>query len=340
MGQPHFVHEGKRHDGKGLVHLPEVHIVFGPADPFQQFLCRWDRRCREQARCLRVACVPEDARPDRETLRVCGVLGCKHKCCGTIRDGRRICRCNRAPIAKGGFEVRDFFWPRGAGLFVRADCRGCLARYHINRGHFVGERAICDRGLRACQRCQRIGVLNVSGELKGFGAVFGKGAHQTPLVIGIFQPVQKHVIDDLGMAQAGTTPHFGQQVGCPRHAFHPACDHGVGMAQGDLVKGDHCRLHAGPAHFIQRGRRHIVPQTRSEPSLPRGGLPLTRRQDAAHQHFVNGGEPGPGHRRLDCNATKVGRGYVRQCALETTHRGSRRTGNENGFHGSGSFEDQ
>jgi len=39
MGQPHLVHESRGDDGKRLVSLPQIDVIFLPTQPVQQFFC-------------------------------------------------------------------------------------------------------------------------------------------------------------------------------------------------------------------------------------------------------------------------------------------------------------
>ena len=43
----HLMHEGHGHDGKSLVHLPQIDIIDRPAQLIQQLACRRDGRCRK-----------------------------------------------------------------------------------------------------------------------------------------------------------------------------------------------------------------------------------------------------------------------------------------------------
>jgi len=106
---------------------------------------------------------------------------------------------------------------------------------------------------RPRQRRECIVVLGLTGKLKPLGAIFGKGAHQTAFVIGVFQAIKEHMVDHLPMAQPRPAAHFRQHIGRVGHALHAARDHHIGMAKRDLVKGHHRRFHARAAHFIERG---------------------------------------------------------------------------------------
>ena len=61
MGEVHLMHERQRHHGEGFVDLPQIDILFLPANPLQQFLRRRDRCRGEQPGRLGVAGVADDA---------------------------------------------------------------------------------------------------------------------------------------------------------------------------------------------------------------------------------------------------------------------------------------
>ena len=88
MADPHLVHEGKRDNGKGLVHFPKVHVILGPSNLLKQFLRRgyWGRG--EQAWGLSMAGVPFDVCTNGHTFGLCDVLRGQNQCGSPIRNGR------------------------------------------------------------------------------------------------------------------------------------------------------------------------------------------------------------------------------------------------------------
>jgi hypothetical protein len=136
----------------------------------------------------------------------------------------------------------------------------------------------------------------------------------------------------LGMAEPRPAAHLGQKVRRAGHGLHAARDHRVRMTQGDLIKSDHRRLHARAAHFVEGGGGDILTQAPGKSRLTRGGLPLTRRQNAAHQHLVHGfgagiDKSGPNRRP----AQNRGLDPV-EIPLETAHRRAGGARDDNLFH--------
>ena len=68
---------------------------------------------------------------------------------------------------------------------------------------------------------------------------YGKGPHQAPLVVGVLQPVVKHVVEHLLVAHAIASARLGQQVGRIGHRFHAAGDHDVHAAGDEQVVRQH-----------------------------------------------------------------------------------------------------
>ena len=66
---------------------------------------------------------------------------------------------------------------------------------------------------RVGERAQRVVILLVAGELERLGAILGEGAHQATLVVGVLEPVEKHVIVGLLVTNPCAAAHGGQQVG-------------------------------------------------------------------------------------------------------------------------------
>ena len=189
-------------------------------------------------------------------------------------------------------------------------------------GNLGVERARALGVQRIGQRGQRVFILRLAGELVVPCAILGEGAHQAALVIGVLEPVQEHVVDHLTVADPRAAAHLGQQIGGFGHALHAAGDHDAGLAQRDLVMGNHRRLHARSAHLVQGRGRHALAQTGPEPGLPRGGLALAGGQNTAHQQFVDPvrGDARARQRRGDCRAAQIGRRHARKDTLKSAHR--------------------
>mmetsp|Transcript_28628 Transcript_28628/g.53937 ORF Transcript_28628/g.53937 Transcript_28628/m.53937 type:complete len:287 (-) Transcript_28628:323-1183(-) len=276
--------------------------------------------------------MPQDAGPDRHVLRPCSLFGGQHQCRRSVRNRGRVGGSDRTAIAEGGLEMWYFIGTSRAGLFIFGHADRTLARFDFNRRQFAIKCAGRLSRLRARQRSKRIAILHLAGKLIGLRTILGKRAHKATLVIGVFQPVEEHMVDDLPMAQPRPAAHFGQHIGGVGHTLHPARNHGVGVTQCDLVKGDHGRFHARSTHLVQCGGGHILAQTCRKPGLTRGGLTLTCGKHTAHQHFIHRRKARTVERSLDRNTAQICRSHVGQCALETAHRRSGGRGNHNRFH--------
>ena len=185
---------------------------------------------------------------------------------------------------------------------------------------------------RVRKRAQGIGILRLAGQAKGQGAVFGECAHQAPPVIGVFQAIQKHVIDNLAMPKPRPTAQFRQQVRRAGHAFHAPDNHYVCPPQGDLIKPHHGGLHARPAHLVHRGGRHLLTKPSRKPRLPRRRLPLARGQDAPHDELIRPPRPSIRQRPLDSKAAKGCRLHLGKHPLKRAHGCARCPGNDDMLH--------
>jgi aldose sugar dehydrogenase len=114
-------HEGHRHHREGLVHLPEVDVVAGPAEPRHQRLRRRHRRGGEAARLLGVARMAEQAGAHRQAGGPGVGLAHQHECGRPVGDRRGVGRRHGAVLAEGGLQRRDLLGSGGARLLVLAD---------------------------------------------------------------------------------------------------------------------------------------------------------------------------------------------------------------------------
>ena len=64
---------------------------------------------------------------------------------------------------------------------------------------FFRETAVVGRLECARQRGNGEFVLGCAGEFLLSCAVLGEGAHQAAFIVSIFQPIEEHVVDDLGV---------------------------------------------------------------------------------------------------------------------------------------------
>ena len=69
-------------------------------------------------------------------------------------------------------------------------------------------------------------------------------------VVGVLQPVEGHVIEQLLVAVAVAAARLREHVRRVGHGLHAAGDHHRGIPREDLVGGHHRRLHARAAHLV------------------------------------------------------------------------------------------
>jgi len=116
-----------------------------------------------------------------------------------------------------------------------------------------------------------------------------------------------------------------QQIGRVRHALHAARNDDAGTARDEQIVAEHRRLHRGAAHLVDGRAADGERQSCLQHRLPRRRLPLTGRQDVAHDRFVDVG--GPDARALDGRLDRDGTQFAcsQRCevALEAAHRRAR-----------------
>ncbi len=106
---------------------------------------------------------------------------------------------------------------------------------------------------------------------------FGKATHELPLVIGIFEAVEKHMIQHLLMTHAQTLACLGQDVRRIAHAFHTTGDHDPVAAGQDQIVGQHGGLHGRTADFVDGGAAGCIGQAGGQCCLASGALPQSGR---------------------------------------------------------------
>ena len=161
-------------------------------------------------------------------------------------------------------------------------------------------------------------------------AVFGKQAHGFAFV-GILEAVGHHVIQHLAMPHPQASATLGQQVGRIRHALHAARHNDFRRTREQHIVREHRGLHAGTAHFGQRGRPRRPWQTGGMCRLARRCLTQTRHQAIAEQYLFDllRIEPCALNGRTYRGAAKVNRAGRREFAQKPTNRGSGRRENHN-----------
>lgn len=167
-------------------------------------------------------------------------------------------------------------------------------------------------------------VLLQAGELVLGGAILTKGAHGAATLVGVFQAVEHHVVNNAVMPDAVAAARLGQQVGGVAHALHAAGHQNIGAAGQQHVVRQHGCAHARAAHLAQRDCSCAVRQAALEGRLAGWCLALAGHQAIAHQHLVHplGRHASAMHRSGDGCAAQVVRRQRRKIALKTAHGGA------------------
>jgi len=204
--------------------------------------------------------------------------------------------------------------------------------FHRRWNNFLCKSAVLLRLPGAIEAFDCIGILLLAGELVMGRRVLGEGSHQPTPVIGIFQTIQEHVIDDLRMAETHTAPRLWQQIGRVRHTLHSAGDHDIRRASGDQVMSQHRRLHAGPTHLVDGCAACCLRNACTQTCLSGWGLALTGRQHVAEDDFFNviSRQIGTVQGTFDRHCAKLGSGRVFQIPLKPAHGSSRSGDDDNG----------
>jgi hypothetical protein len=257
----------------------------------------------------------------------------EHQGGGAIGDGAGIGRRDRAAVAEGRLQARDFVQVRRARLFVGVDDRLALSGFDRHRHDLPRRGAIAGRRLRPFQRADGEGILAFPGELEMLRRFLGEDTHQLALVIGIFQAVGEHVILHDAMAHAIAAARLGQQIGRIAHALHAAGDgHGV-RSGGQQVVRQHGRLHARAAHLVHGCAADGLRNAGAERGLPGRCLAHARRQDAAEDHFAHliRRDPGALQRSAYGDGAQLRRAHGRQFALKASHGRARHADDDDGI---------
>ncbi len=249
----------------------------------------------------------------------------QHKRGCAVGDGAGVGCCDRAAFAECGLEVRNFF---GRGLereLVVRDLALGFAGSYCERDNFRRKSALGAGFLRAGERGEGECVLRFARKGVTLRAILGERAHQTAFVVGIFQAVEKHVIEHAAVAHAIAGARAIEKIRGVRHALHAAGDDDVGAAGEQKIVGEHHGLHAGAAHFVHRGCAGGKGQTRAQSGLARGSLALAGGKHAAEEDFVDcvGGDRRAFDGCADGGSAELRCGETAEIALECADGGAR-----------------
>ncbi|MND80576.1 hypothetical protein D3C80_723490 [compost metagenome] len=319
--QVQVLHRRQGDHGKGFVDFEQIDLGQAPASALDQLVDGADRCGGEQRRGIGERRVPMDHRQRLQTLLLGLGTAHQHQRCSTIGDRAGVGRGHRAAVAEGRLELRDLVQASLGRLLVVADQALGLALGHFDRDDLAGKTAVLDRLLRAGQRGNGEGILLLTGKTIVLGAVLGKGAHQAALVVGVFEAVEEHVVDDPAVAHAVAATGLVQQVRGVGHAFHAASHNHIGAAGQQQVVGHDRRLHARAAHLVQGGAGGALVQTGAQGRLARWRLAQACRQYAAEQHLFDAVRRYPGtlDSGADGRSTQLRRGQAFQVALQAAH---------------------
>jgi hypothetical protein len=178
---------------------------------------------------------------------------------------------------------------------------------HHHRRDLPGEAAVGVGLHRALGRGDGELVLRLAREGVLGHALLGEHAHRLAALVGVLQPVERHVVVGGDGAVAVALARIDQQVRGVGHALHSAGDHHVRRTGHQHVVREHHRAHAGAAHLAERHRAGRLRQPGGERGLARRRLALAGHQAAAHQHFVDrvALDPGALDRRLDGDGAEL-----------------------------------
>ena len=276
-----------RDDRKRLVDLEQVDVADAPADLVEQFSDRRDRRGGEPLRLLAVGGVALDLGERLQAVAVGERAARQDQRRGAVGIGGGGCRRDGAVGAERRLQTGNFGGVDLERMLVIGDhARPCFLG-HGDRRDLGLERAAFDRLAGARQRLHRIGVLIGAGELIGLRGGLAEIAHRAAGLVGVFEAIHHHVVDDPVMAGAVAAARLRQQIGRIAHALHAAGQHDLGRAGVDDVMGQHGGLHAGAADLVDGGGAGGVGQFGAARGLPRRRLALAGRQHVAHEHLVD-----------------------------------------------------
>src|SRR5690606_11388614 len=115
----------------------------------------------------------------------------QHQRSGAVGNRTGIGRRDTAAFAERRLERRDLLRHGLGRLLVVANGALLAPQSDVDRDDLAGEAAAGNGLAGTLQRGQRVGVLFFAAEAMMLRTVFGKGAHQSALVVGILEAVEK-----------------------------------------------------------------------------------------------------------------------------------------------------
>ncbi len=266
--------------------------------------------------------VRDDPR-DRLAVRVRFARQHDRRCAVGNRARRR--RGDRAVLGEGGAQCRDLVGLAATGRLVGIDRHLALARRHRHGGDLAFELAAVDRRFGAVERLERVIVHVLARQLIFVRRALREAAHRAAFLIGVFKPVEEHVVIGGVVADAGARTVLFEEVWRIGHRFHAARDDQVDRSCGQRLGAHDDRLHARTADLVDRRRLDRFGQAGLDRRLARGCLAEPGGQHAAHIYPVDVLAPDPGafDRRLDRSRAEIGRAGIGERALHRPHRGAR-----------------
>jgi hypothetical protein len=164
-------------------------------------------------------------------------------------------------------------------------------------------------------------------------AIFSERAHQAALVVGVFEAIEKHVVENATVAHAIAGARAIKEVRRVGHTLHTSGDGDGEAACEELVVGEHDGLHAGAAHFVDGGCGGGNRKSRGDGGLARGSLALAGRKHAAHDGFVDGvgWDASAGDCGADGDGAEFRRSEVFEIALKRADGGAGRADDDDGI---------
>ena len=228
--QAEVAHRRHGDDGEGLVDLEQIDGIRAPAGLLEQLFQRADRRGGEIFRRGGVGRMRDDAREGRCAALLGFAFAHHDERRGAVGDRARIGRRHRAAVAERRLERRDLFGRPLGGCSSVATSVSDLPAFTLTGAISQAKSPFVDRAVGALERAQRIGVLRLPCELIGFRAILGERPHEPPLVVGVLEAVEKHVIEGAAVAHAIARARAVEQIGRVAHALHAAGDHDIGAS--------------------------------------------------------------------------------------------------------------